>query len=212
MGIVKTAKYQQPGEAPRPFLYLPYEQNFIPRLTLHVQTYGAPSALAPSVLAAARAIDPAQAASEVRPLDRFLSQGALFTARIGVTVTAAAGGCAWALSLTGLYACIAGAVHRRRREFGIRAALGASRWSITRLVLIDGSKFIFTGVAAGLLSAALAQRWTATLVPAASDHRIDGLPVLAFAGLIVAAASLAACFLPAWRAAGQDPAVALCCQ
>ena len=210
VGIVKTAKYQQAGEAPRPFLYLPYEQNFVPRLTLHVQTYGAPSAMAPSVVAAARAIDPAQPASEIRPLDRFLSQGALFTARIGVSVTAAAGGCAWALSLTGLYACIASAVHRRRREIGIRRALGATRWSVTRLVLLQGAKFIFAGIAAGLLFAALAQRWTGQItVPIASRNHETGLPALALAGLIVAAAGLGACFIPAWRAAGEDPAVAL---
>jgi hypothetical protein len=207
VGVVKTAKYQQVGEAPRPFLYLPYEQNFVPRLTLHVETFGEPSAMAPSVLAVARAIDPAQPASEIRPLSQFLSQGALFTARIGVAVTAAAGGCAWALSLAGLYACIAASVHRRRREIGIRRALGASRWSVTRLVLSQGVRLIFCGIAIGLLLAALAQ--TQMAVQTGSRNGMIRFLAPALAGVVVAATSLAACLVPAWRAAREDPAVAL---
>jgi predicted permease len=206
IGVVKTAKYQQVGEAPRPFFYLPYEQNFVPRLTLHVHTYGAPASIAPSVLAAARAIDPAQPASDIRPLDQFLSRGALFTARIGVMVTAAAGFCAWALSLTGLYACIASSVRRRRREIGIRRALGASRWSVTRLVLIQGAKFTLAGISIGLVFAAMAQHWAGQI---ASQNGSMRLPALALTDVIVAATSLAACLIPAWRASGLDPAVAL---
>jgi hypothetical protein len=207
VGVVKTAKYQQVGEAPRPFLYLPYEQNFVPRLTLHVQTFGDPPAMAPSVLAVARAIDPAQPVSEIRPLSQFLSQGALYTARIGVAVTASAGGCAWALSLAGLYACIAGSVHRRRREIGIRLALGAGRRSITRLVLSQGVPLILSGIAIGLLLAALAQ----TQMAAQTGSRNGMIRLLApvLAGIIVAATSLAACLIPAWRASREDPAIAL---
>jgi putative ABC transport system permease protein len=207
IGVVKTAQYQQVGEAPRPFLYLPCEQNFVPRLTLHVQTFGEPSAMTPSVLAVARAIDPTQPVSEIRPLSQFLSRGALYTARIGVAVTAAAGGCAWALSLAGLYACIAGSVHRRRREIGIRRALGASRWSVTRLVLSQGARLILSGVAIGLLLAALAQSQVAPQIGSATGA--IRLLALALAGMVVTATSLAACLVPAWRASREDPAVAL---
>ena len=207
VGVVKTAKYQQVGEAPRPFLYLPYGQNFVPRLALHVQTFGEPSAMTPSVLAVARAIDPTQPVSEIRPLSQFLSQGALYTARIGVAVTASAGGCAWALSLAGLYACLAGSVHRRRREIGIRLALGAGRRSITLLVLSQGVPFILSGIAIGLLLAALAQ----TQMPAQTGSRNGMIRLLApvLAGIIAAATSLAACLIPAWRASREDPAIAL---
>ncbi len=211
VGVVKTAKYQQVGEAPRPFLYLPYEQNFVPRLTLHVETLGEPSALASSVLAVARTIDPAQPASEIRPLSEFLSRGALYTARIGVAVTAAAGGCAWALSLAGLYASIAGSVHRRRREIGIRRALGASRWSVTRLVLSHGVQLIVSGIAIGLLLAALAQTAIAQTALAQPGSRSGMIRILApvMAGVVVAATGLVACLFPAWRASREDPAVAL---
>ncbi len=206
VGVAKNAKYQQIGEAPRPFLYLPYEQNFVPRMTLHVRTLGAPAAAAPSVLAVARAIDPAQPVSEIRPFEQFLSQGALFTARIGVTVTAAAGGCSWILSLTGLYACIASSIRRREREIGIRRALGASRWSIAGLVLTHGAKLTLSGIAIGWILAAAAQRWTGQMI---QQNRMVNWTAPAEAAVAVALASLAGCFLPAWRASSGHPAIAL---
>jgi hypothetical protein len=206
IGVVKTAKYQQVGEAPKPFFYLPYEQSYVPRMTLHIETKGTPASEASAVLAAARDIDPAQPASEIRPLDRFFSAGALFGARIGVTVTAAAGGCAWLLSLAGLYACIASAVNRRRREIGIRMALGAGRLAVMRLVLAQGVRLSVTGIALGLILAALAEHWISRIVSAERSLR---LPAEAAAGAIVAAACLAACLVPAWRAAHEDSAIAL---
>jgi predicted permease len=199
IGIVQTALYQQVGEAPRPFLYLPYAQNFVPRMTLHIQTYGDPASVAPEIVEEARAVDPAPSASEIRALDDFLSHGALFAARVGVTVTGAAGACACGLSLTGLYACMASAAQRRRREIGIRRALGATRGSITRLLLAQAAKLTITGTGLGLGIAAGAQPGPGLLHPAA----------LALTAGLVMAASLSACILPLWRAAGGDPAVAL---
>jgi ABC-type antimicrobial peptide transport system permease subunit len=175
-------------------------------MTLHIETYGAATSVAPAVLAASRAIDPAQPASEIRPLDQFFSEGALFGARIGVTVTAAAGGCAWLLSLAGLYACIASTIHRRRREIGIRMALGAGRWAVMRLVLAQGVRLTITGVVIGLILSAFADHWISRIVgPGGSLH----LTAEALAGTIVAAACLAACIVPAWHAAREDPAIAL---
>jgi len=206
VGIVRTVKYQQVGEAPRPFFYLPYAQNYVPRMSMHIATNGPPAREASAVLAAARAIDPAQPASEIRPLDQFLSAGALFGARIGVSITGAAGGCAWLLSLAGLYACTASAVNRRRREIGIRVALGASRWAVMRLVLRQGVKLATAGIAIGLFVAALAGHWISRIVSAEGSLH---LPPLAFAGSVVAITCLAACLVPAWHAASEDPAIAL---
>jgi predicted permease len=206
VGVVETAKYQQISEAPRPFFYLPYEQNFVPRMTLHIRTLGAPAASTPSVLAAAREIDPAQPVSEIRPFEQFLSHGALFTARIGVTVTAVAGGCIWVLSLTGLYACIASAIHRREREIGIRRALGARRWSIAGLVLTHGAKLTLAGIGIGWMLAAAGQRWTGQMI---QQNGMGNWAGPAAASAVAAIASLAACFLPAWRASRGHPAIAL---
>ena len=206
VGVVKTAKYQQVGESPKPFFYLPYSQNFVARLTLHVLTQGPPGGAAPAVMAAAHALDPTQPVTEVRPLDQLLSQSAFFGARIGFGVTLAAGGCAGLLSLTGLYVCVASSVVRRRREIGIRSALGAGRGAITRLVVAQGARLTAAGVAIGLLLAVAAHQWTWRV---ASVGRSLDLRALVLAGAMVAAASLTACFVPAWRASRSDPAVTL---
>ena len=204
VGVVATAKYQQVGEAPRPFFYLPYEQNFVARLSLHVLTAGAPSLITADVVGVARSIDSALTASEIRPLDEYLSRGALSTVRIGTTITAAASGCAWLLSLTGLYACISRSVARRSREIGIRQALGARRGSIILLILRQGMRLIVIGTGIGLILAAVSQHMIT---------RIGGTPGAAWpgqlaAGISILATSLVACALPAWRASSIHPAVA----
>jgi putative ABC transport system permease protein len=206
VGIVKTAKYSHIAEPPQPFFYLPYSQNYASRMTLHVETTGQPGNMAPAVLAAARAIDPAQPVNEVRPLERYFSEGALFGARIGVSITSAAGGCALLLALTGLYASVASAVNRRRREIGVRRALGATRWDVMRLVLTQTTKRTQAGILCGLALAAAAQRWIAQIV---TQPTPPGLWSWVAPAMLVTAASLSACAIPAWRAAKVDPAVAL---
>jgi putative ABC transport system permease protein len=149
--------------------------------------------------------------SEIRSLEQYFSQGALFGARIGLLVTASAGGCALLLALTGLYGSVASTVQRRRREIGIRAALGANRYAIVTIVLAQGAKLALAGTAAGS-AAALAARPCLTragLTNLSGESADRGIGVLALAALIVMMASLAACLIPALRAARVDPAVAL---
>jgi len=206
VGVVRTAKYFEVSEGPRPYFYLPYSQNYASRMVLHLETAGSPAGAAPAVLAAARSIDATQPVSEIRSLEQYFSQGALFGARIGLLVTASAGGCALLLALTGLYGSVAGAVQRRRREIGIRAALGANRFTIVKLVLNQGVKLALAGTAAGSAAALTAGPW---LTKAVASEGANGVEVLALASLIVIMASLAACLIPALRAASADPAVAL---
>jgi putative ABC transport system permease protein len=206
VGVVRTAKYFEVSEGPRPYFYLPYAQNYASRMVLHVETAGSPAGAAPAVLAAARVIDATQPVSEIRSLEQYFSQGALFGARIGLLVTASAGGCALLLALTGLYGSVARTVQRRRREIGIRAALGANHYEILRMVLGHGAKLALAGTVAGSAAALAAGPW---LTKAVASERANGVGVLALAALMVIMASLAACLIPALRAARVDPAVAL---
>jgi predicted permease len=202
VGVVQTAKYFSISEAPRPFFYLPYSQNYVTRMVLHVETAGSPAAIAPAVVAAARVVDAAQTVSEVRALEQYFSQGALFGTRIGFDVTAVTGGCALLLALAGLYSSIASTLQRRRREIGIRRALGASTFGIVRLVLAHGVRLAVIGSAAGAAVALAAKPWLIS-VPQSN------VATVLIAAALVIAASLAACFIPAWRSARLDPAVAL---
>src|SRR4029078_3608881 len=116
---------------------------------------------------------------------------ALCVARIGLRATAVTGGCALLLALAGLYSSVASMLQRRRREIAIRRALGASVFGIVRLVVAPAIKVAVIGSAAG--AAALAARPWLISVP----HRGAAMVLIAVA--FVMAASLAACFVPAWR-------------
>jgi putative ABC transport system permease protein len=110
------------------------------------------------------------------------------------------------LASIGVYGVIAYAVGQRRREFGIRLALGARRSEIVRGVLRRGVVLFAAGGAAGLLAAAASARVMASLL-----FNISSFDVVSFvaATAILFVVALAACALPARRAAGVDPSVAL---
>jgi ABC-type antimicrobial peptide transport system permease subunit len=108
--------------------------------------------------------------------------------------------------MIGLYGLLAYSVAQRRHEFGIRAALGAGVDHIVALVLFRGVKIVAFGVAFGLVVAALASRWIASLL-----FRIGPRDVSVYVTIAVIASAVALCasIVPAWRAASVDPMQAL---
>lgn len=110
------------------------------------------------------------------------------------------------LAATGIYGILAGGVAERRREIGVRAALGASRREILSLVVRQGLGLTGIGMALGLAAAALASRALATLLFGVSP--LDPLTYLGVTALL-AGVALVACSVPAWRAAQIDPAQTL---
>ena len=106
----------------------------------------------------------------------------------------------------GVYGVMAGAVTERTREFGVRAALGASPSGILGLVLRDGFMLALTGLAVGIIGALALGRYLESLL----YHVEPRDPVMmALAGTVVMLTSLLACSLPARRAARVDPMTAL---
>ena len=110
------------------------------------------------------------------------------------------------LASIGIYGVIAYTVGQRRREFGIRLALGASRSAIVGLVMRRGVLLFACGAAIGLAAAAASARVLASLLFNISGFDVISLTVSTAILLVVA---LAACGLPARRAAGVDPSLAL---
>ena len=186
VGIVRTAKYFEIAEQPRPFVYLPYTQSFVSRMVIHLETEGAPANLAMTVRSEIAKMDPELAVMDLRSLDRYRWQGAAYETRIAVYVVGGAAGCGLFLALLGLHGLIASAVERRRREIGIRMAVGADQRIIIVFVLGHSCRIVLAGTTSGIAAAVEASRLIVGLI--AGSQGTDA-KLLAGSALLVAASS-----------------------
>jgi predicted lysophospholipase L1 biosynthesis ABC-type transport system permease subunit len=143
--------------------------------------------------------------AELTTMERHVA-GSLATSRAVAWVTALFGGLALMLAAVGTYGVMAQSVAERTRELGVRAALGAGRESLVRLVVADSARIAGGGVAGGVILALLAGRALGSQLHAV--HPWDPV-VLVTAVTTVVAASLVAAWLPARRASRADPSAAL---
>jgi ABC-type antimicrobial peptide transport system permease subunit len=131
---------------------------------------------------------------------------ALVPWRLGAVMFAAFGILALVLATLGLYGVVSYDVAQRRREMGVRAALGARAGSVLRLVIGDAARVVVPGLVIGLAASAIATRWVEPLLFNTSAR--DPLVHTGAATLLLAVA-LAAAAVPAWRAARIQPTEAL---
>ena len=217
IGVAQTIKYFRINEAPQAYIYVPFSQNYVSRMNLHVETPAAPLLLAGTVLAKARAINRLQPISDVRTLEDAVTGGALFTMRIGSTLAFLSGTSILALALAGLYASMTSNMRQRRRELAIRQALGASRRDILRLAGTRGLRLSLAGNGLGgmLTGIGLPMLRHSGLVTAfgntgtSESASASLLTILASAMLAMLFANLVACFVPVWKNTRIDPAIAL---
>jgi predicted permease len=205
VGVVKTANYQTLGEAPQSCVYLPLRQNYSDAMILYVRTERDPSATLAAVQGEIRILDPGLPVEDIRTGTKVIEQ-ALWGAKIGVGLLGVFGLLALALASVGLYGIMAYSVNQRRREIGIRMALGAGQASVLRLILRQGMLLVISGVALGLIFSLLIGRALSKFLygVGASDAAS-----LAGASLVLLSVALVACYLPARRASQVDPLVAL---
>ena len=163
------------------------------------------AALAPSVRAAIRAIDPELPVSDVRTLGDVVAESAK-SRRWTMALLAAFASLALALALIGIYGVMAWMVGQRTREIGIRMALGANASQVRAMVVRYSLKLGAAGMAIGLAGAFALRRVLASLVFDVSPS--DPAIYAGVAALLLAAALLAS-YLPARRASRVDPSVAL---
>jgi ABC-type antimicrobial peptide transport system permease subunit len=150
-------------------------------------------------------IAPRVYANDIRTGSRIIND-ALFYARIGVGLLSIFGLLALGLASIGLYGILAYSVNQRKREIGIRMALGAVRGSVLRLVLRQGMSLVLTGVITGFLAALIVARLLGRMLYGVTATDPASIAIAAGILLIVA---LIACYLPARWASRVDPLTAL---
>ena len=205
IGIVADGKYRTLREDATPILWRPLTQSYVPRLTLIVRTQGEPLVLANAVRGELRALDAGVPLFKVRSLEQHIA-AATGEERLAARVAGGFSLVALVLAALGIYAVLAFVVAQRRREIGIRMALGAHRREVLAMILQRGFLLTAIGVAAGIPGAMLSARLMQSLVYGVEPGEIS--TYLTAAALLVTVA-VAAAVLPARRASGVDPLITL---
>ena len=206
VGVAKTGHYLAVNEAPAPYVYVPYQQNPRPGMTLVVQSVGDAGALAKPLRDAVRSID-----GNV-PVFNLRTVATLYESRVTDTwlnffqMVGTMGFIGLALATTGLYGLVAYTVSRRVKEFGIRVAVGASHRDVVWLVERRGLILAGVGIAAGGVLSAVTAPMLAAGFPGLGVSSPEVYVLVPLALLMVSAI---ASYVPARRAAGLDPLRAL---
>ena len=170
-----------------------------------VRTAGAPEAAVSFLREAVAEVAPYARLDDVQTLDARLSES-VASPRFHALLAATFSALALVLAATGIYGLLSFVTSERRREMGLRLALGARRGDVLALVVRRGAALVVVGLAAGIPAAAAATRLLDGFL--FGIGQLDGRTFLA-APLVVAAAALLACWLPARRVSRIDPAATL---
>jgi len=212
VGVVGDVRHASLEGDPEPHLYVPYHQidpELVAWLTLNqflvVKTAGPPLVLAESVRRELLAVDPNVAAADVRPSGYYLDN-ATASRRFGLVLLALFAGIGLVMAAVGIYGVVSYSVAQRARDTGVRLALGATVADILGLVLGEGLRRTLVGVAIGVGAALVASRTAANLL-----YDVAATDPLTYAGVvaILMTVTLAASFVPAWRAARSSPLEAM---
>ncbi|MBV8571267.1 MAG: ABC transporter permease [Acidobacteriaceae bacterium] len=204
IGVARTANYTAWAEPPQPCVYVPLTQNFSDGMMLYIRSKGSPQPLIEPIEQQLRAAGPhVMISSQTGP--EIIKHGLFFT-EAGVALLIVFGFLALALASIGLYGILAYAVNERKREIGLRMALGAGRATVLQLILRQGMSLVLIGVLIGFLAALLVSRLLSKLLYGVSAS--DPLS-LAGAAVVLLSVALLACYLPARGASRVDPLVAL---
>jgi len=206
IGVVRDSKSDTVDKETGPFVYLPWQQNpKLGQLTFYVRSSEAPENLAPAIRAAVARIDPQLPIFDLKTLRTQISQS-LLARRLVTLLSAAFGVLAALLSALGIYGVLAFAVAQRRREIGVRIALGAAPSDVRKLVLSEVALLLVVGSLVGLPAAYGLGHAVRTIlfgVPAAD------VPIFAGGVVLLALVALSAAYPPARRAARTDAIEAL---
>jgi len=202
IGVVGDVKEDGATGEPAPLMYF---LNTVPEMTLVVRAAQKPTNLVSDVRGIIRSVDRDQPIGSIRTMEKTVSES-VAPQRLTMLIAGLFAALALLLAMVGLYGVISYSVAQRGHEFGIRMALGAERGDILKLVVGQGSKLTFMGVAMGILGALGLTRFVSSLLFGVKPT--DPLTFLAVTLMLIAVALLAS-YIPARRATKVDPLVAL---
>ncbi len=206
VGLVRNTKYYELREDFKPLGFFPIAQdeNPVPDATLVLRLPSAPGSVMRSAKADVAAMSPS-IAIQFRSFSAVLDDS-VKAERLMATLSAAFGFLATLLATLGLYGVIAYMVARRRKEIGIRIALGADRAGVIRLVLREAALLLVIGLSAGIALSLWAGKFAEALLYGVKSR--DTVSLVS-AAILLGVIALLASFLPARRAAAEDPMAAL---
>ena len=201
-GVVNTTDLRVGQRAAQPALYMAIGQEFIPRMSLLLRVRTVNADVLSRIERSIAAVEGGRMPPLVVALDVHLARTALSAERIATILVSASALIGILLGVFGLYGAMSDAGRHRRREFAVRAALGARGRHIVAEVLQDGLRLATAGVVLGLLGSVLVERWLSTFL-----RQSDTRPVLVWVAPIAVLLScvLVASVLPARRAMAVSP-------
>ena len=205
IGVARDIKYYSLGEEPMPYVYGSFAQSYSPRMTMQVRTAGDPKSLMRALEKEVESLDPNVAITGLTTLAD-LRQTPLFPSRAMAMVSSLFGLLAVGLTALGLYGILSYSVSQRKREVGIRMALGAQTADIFKLIIRQGLAITLIGIGVGLIGSLALTRFLSSLLFGISPTDPLTFAVIA---LLLMGVALVACFVPARRATKVDPMIAL---
>jgi len=201
IGVVGDVRENGPSKAPEPLIYWCGFNPYWPDPHFLVRTANDPVATIAAIRAAVREIDPARAVYAAQPLRAVLSRS-LSQQRLGMLLLLLFAVTALLLASIGLYGVLSQLVASRRKEIGVRLALGARPLRVARGVVTQAAAMTASGVAVGVALALVASRLLAAIVYGISPR--DPVAFVAASALLLFVAALTA-LIPAARAGRVDP-------
>lgn len=205
VGVVGDVQDVHVGVAPQPLMFVPYSQLPWPKMTLVVKTGGEVDGMAAIVRDRIRAMDENLPIPRIQSLNDLLANS-VAVPRFRTWLLALFASVSLLLAAFGIYGLVAANVSQRRREVGLRIAVGAAPASIARMLLLSAARLAAIGTGLGLLGAWALTRYLQNLLYATGT--LDPA-VLVSGALLLAVVALTASWVPARRAALTDPLIAL---
>ena len=205
VGVVGDTKDGGLDAAPRPVVFQPFAQELAFSGGLVIRSGGSAESLIPAATRLVRQIAPQDPIENIYTVQQIRDES-VAPRRLNAALVSSFGVLAVIIAAVGIAGVLAFSVSARINEIGIRMSLGADSTRVQRMILMEGAVLLGVGLVLGVVGAVLASRLIRGLLFGVAPH--DPL-TLAGVALVMLGIGIAACWLPAVRAASVDPAVAL---